>query len=285
MGYLTTFRGLFGNVLEVFHNGKGLQPKDLLHALQSTIEERKKVLLDGVFVPNHFTVHLSRKDMAEIQPLLRSLIDQLTVKVGEWIAQKGYATLSGTIHVAVIESAEMAEDDVYIEAVMQERTAPNVRPGGNAPAVSSAAPVPASVPTTPTRPEPRSGGDRKTVIIADRKTVVMDKPLGKLVVVGGKEDGRSFTLKYGENTIGRGPGAQILLEDEPPFVSRVHCAFTTTPDKVVVNDLNSTNGILVNGKKTKEAVLSNHDTIQVGSYTLHFVAASETGALATMSAR
>lgn len=295
MGYLTTFRGLFGNVLEVFHSAKGLQPKDLLQALQGTIEDRKKVLLDGVFVPNHFTVHLSRKDMAEIRPLLRSLIDQLTVKVSEWIAQKGYATLSGTIHVDVVESAEMAEDEVYIEAAMLEREALGSRRGPVIPAVSAAAPVPGLQPRQdapparldiqPRSPVPPASPERKTVVLADRRTVLMDRPVGQLKVVGGKHAGQTFTLKPGETIIGRGPEAQLILQEEPPFVSRAHCSLRAAPGQVEVADLNSTNGVLVNGKKVKEARLQHLDTLQIGSYTLQFLAALEGAELQTAAAR
>jgi adenylate cyclase len=109
----------------------------------------------------------------------------------------------------------------------------------------------------------------------------MDRPVGKLIVVGGKEDGRTFVLTYGETTVGRGPEARILLDDEPPFVSRVHCVFRATASGVTVTDLDSTNGILVNGKKTKDAVLGNHDAVQIGSFTLHFVAAGDAATLAT----
>lgn len=281
MGYLTTFRALFGNVLEVFHTGKGLQPKDLLHALQNTIEDRKKVLLDGVFVPNHFTVHLSRKDMAEIRPLLRSLIDQLTVKVGEWIAQKGYATLSGTIHVEVVESAEMAEDEVYIEASMQERPHAGVRVAPAAPSVSASAPVPPVTHLPQVAPSP----ERKTVVLADRQTVLMDRPVGELKIVAGKDVGRAFTLKLGETTIGRGPAAQIVLQEEPPFVSRLHCSLRAAPGQVEVTDLNSTNGLLVNGKKVKEAILRHLDTLQIGSFVLQFTAAPEGPELQAAAAR
>ncbi len=287
MGYLTTFRGLFGNVLEVFHTGKGLQPRDLLHALQNTIEDRKKILLDGVFVPNHFTVYLSRKDMAEVQPLLRSLIDQLTVKVGEWIAHKGYATLSGTIRVDVKESAELTEDDVYIEAVMQERPMAGGRAEATTPTVTAATQVPAPRPEPASAKSPFTGrpvnghegtrpeGDRKTVILTDRRTIVMDRPVGQLRIVSGKDAGRSFTLKPGDTTIGRGREAQIVLQEEPPFVSRLHCTVRAVPGEIEVTDHDSTNGVIVNGKRVKQAVLRHLDTMQVGSFALQFVAAEE----------
>jgi hypothetical protein len=274
MGYLTTFRGLFGSVLEAFHSAKGLQPKDLLQALQATVEERKKLLLDGVFVPNRFTVHISRKDMAELRPLVTPLIEQLSLKVGDWIAHKGYATLSGSLRIEVVESAELAEDEVYIEAVMEERSARSGCPGAAA-AASAAAPTPGPARPLPAGADPAgpTGRDRRTVVIPDRRTVVMNRPMGQLRIMAGRRAGQSFTLSPGETTLGRGPGAQLVLEDDPPYVSRTHCVIRATSERVTITDLDSTNGLAVNGGRVREATLQHLDVVHVGSYQLQFLAA------------
>jgi pSer/pThr/pTyr-binding forkhead associated (FHA) protein len=263
---------LFGNVVQAFHVTTGIQPKDLLRALQSTIEDRKKVLLDAVFVPNLFTIHLSRKDMAEIRPLLRALVDQLTVRVSEWIAQKGYATVSGSVQVEVIESPEMAEDEAYIEAVMQEPLLAGPRPPFEAPTVTAEVPVPAARPHS----DGGLGPQRKTVLAPDgRRTVLMDRPVGHLRIVSGNDAGRSLPLKMGEATLGRDPAANILLQDDPPYVSRYHCALRVKPDRLEVADLQSTNGILIRGQRVKDAVLRHLETFQVGSFVLQFVATQD----------
>jgi hypothetical protein len=154
---------------------------------------------------------------------------------------------------------------------MQDRPAAGGRPAPAAPAMAAAAPVPAAPPAA----EPAAGPERKTMILADRRTVLMDRPVGLLKILSGKDAGRTFPLKPGETTLGRSTAAQIVLPDESFFVSRLHCALRATPDRVQVADLSSTNGLLVNGKKVKEAVLQHLDTFQIGAFVLQFLSASQ----------
>lgn len=64
-------------------------------------------------------------------------------------------------------------------------------------------------------------------------------------------------------TIGRTVQADFMLE--APMVSRLHCRLTAgASDQLVVEDLDSTNGTLVNGKRVQRAVLREGDTLGVG---------------------
>jgi pSer/pThr/pTyr-binding forkhead associated (FHA) protein len=64
-------------------------------------------------------------------------------------------------------------------------------------------------------------------------------------------------------TIGRTPIADFTIDEA--LVSRVHCRLTTdVSDQLIVEDLESTNGILVNGKRVDRAVLREGDVLTVG---------------------
>jgi len=63
-------------------------------------------------------------------------------------------------------------------------------------------------------------------------------------------------------TIGRSPGAEFIVE--AALVSRLHCQLSATADSLKVNDLDSTNGTFVNGKRVKAAELRDGDTLAVG---------------------
>ena len=64
-------------------------------------------------------------------------------------------------------------------------------------------------------------------------------------------------------TVGRTARADFILD--AALVSRLHCRLTAdASDQLVVEDLNSTNGTLVNGKKVQRAVLREGDTLTVG---------------------
>src|SRR4029079_401214 len=66
--------------------------------------------------------------------------------------------------------------------------------------------------------------------------------------------------------VGRGPKVAVRLNDEG--VSREHCAFVRDGDKMVVEDLGSTNGTFCNGIKVDRRELSDGDKIMVGSTTI-----------------
>ena len=64
-------------------------------------------------------------------------------------------------------------------------------------------------------------------------------------------------------TIGRTARADFILD--AALVSRLHCRLTAdASDQLVVEDLDSTNATLVNGKHVQRAVLRDGDTLTVG---------------------
>ena len=72
--------------------------------------------------------------------------------------------------------------------------------------------------------------------------------------------------------VGRGNDADLRVND--PGVSRRHAEFRVTEDaagpRVSVHDLGSTNGVLVNGRKVEQAVLTDGAVIRLGNTTLTF---------------
>ena len=64
-------------------------------------------------------------------------------------------------------------------------------------------------------------------------------------------------------TIGRTARADFIVTGA--LISRVHCRVTAdASDQLVVEDLESTNGTLVNGSPIQRAVLRDGDTLTVG---------------------
>lgn len=76
--------------------------------------------------------------------------------------------------------------------------------------------------------------------------------------------GRRFALPEGELIVGRDSTCEIRLDD--PSVSRRHALLTVRGVTVNVEDLQSTNGILINGRRpTGRVLLASGDRIQLGS--------------------
>jgi pSer/pThr/pTyr-binding forkhead associated (FHA) protein len=66
--------------------------------------------------------------------------------------------------------------------------------------------------------------------------------------------------------VGRHTDADLRLP--LPDVSRRHCRFVFAAGRWQVFDLNSLNGIYVNGERVGQAVLQHHDIVRIGSYSL-----------------
>jgi pSer/pThr/pTyr-binding forkhead associated (FHA) protein len=89
----------------------------------------------------------------------------------------------------------------------------------------------------------------------------------QLVVVRGKPEGKVIPLVGSNFKIGRGETCHLRPNSEQ--VSREHAEFTISGDSVVVRDLGSRNGTLVNGKAltTEVCKLKDRDLVQVGPLT------------------
>jgi pSer/pThr/pTyr-binding forkhead associated (FHA) protein len=79
-----------------------------------------------------------------------------------------------------------------------------------------------------------------------------------------EDAGLTFRLLPGTlKTMGRAPRADFVVD--AALVSRVHCRFTLkTDNELELEDLGSTNGTFLNGKKVTKAVLSSGDKLAVG---------------------
>ena len=84
----------------------------------------------------------------------------------------------------------------------------------------------------------------------------------------GETEGKLFRLTDGSmKTIGRATRADFIVD--APLVSRVHCRLTADKSgQLIVEDLASTNGTRVNGKRVTRAVAKTGDEIGVGKVTL-----------------
>jgi pSer/pThr/pTyr-binding forkhead associated (FHA) protein len=78
------------------------------------------------------------------------------------------------------------------------------------------------------------------------------------------EAGLMFRLLPGAlKTMGRAPRADFVVD--AALVSRVHCRFTVDAgDRLELEDLGSTNGTFVNGRKIAKAVLGDGDKLTIG---------------------
>lgn len=79
---------------------------------------------------------------------------------------------------------------------------------------------------------------------------------------------REYPLKGERTTVGRKPHNDIHLED--PTVSGEHAAFLNLQN-FYVEDLGSTNGVILNGKRVTKRQLTNGDIVRIGRHEFKFV--------------
>lgn len=90
----------------------------------------------------------------------------------------------------------------------------------------------------------------------------------RLAIYKGAKLDLSFPLAETASTIGRDAGNAIQLPD--PEVSKRHAVVRATGDTWAIEDLDSTNGIIVNKAKVKHARLKEGDKIRIGPFELIF---------------
>lgn len=93
---------------------------------------------------------------------------------------------------------------------------------------------------------------------------------GRLLIRNGGFEGMVYELCAEETLIGRNPTTDITLLDEG--ISREHALilWDEASDEFSIEDLQSTNGTKVNGKRVRSATLIEGDEIQVGHTRFQF---------------
>lgn len=95
-----------------------------------------------------------------------------------------------------------------------------------------------------------------------------------LKFIAGKYEGGLFPLNEGKETvIGRGGELDITLVED--MVSRKHAKIAVEADKIVIQDLGSTNGTFVNGEKIRRARLKEGDRVLIGTSIMRVVSTAD----------
>jgi pSer/pThr/pTyr-binding forkhead associated (FHA) protein len=92
-----------------------------------------------------------------------------------------------------------------------------------------------------------------------------------LVICEGAFEGTRYELCAEETIIGRNPTTDITLLDES--ISREHAIVSVdeATGEYILEDLQSTNGSKVNGKRVRSSPLSHGDEIEIGHTKFRFV--------------
>ncbi len=222
-----------------------VHPVEILNAMQREAEAHKAILAGGrTLVPNRYVIDLSPYDHSRLAPYAAALAQELAQSQAEFIGEQGW-TVYGDV-IVEIERGEGLDTGMF-------RVTAEVYTGGDvAPQPAYEAPSPYQQYDQPQYPGPGGpvpGGPGRTVRL----------------VAG---DGRSYPLSIGSTVIGRGDQANLRLPDVG--ISRRHARLDFDGAQVVLTDLGSTNGTMVNGQRVSAVALNPGDMIQLGTTTLTF---------------
>jgi pSer/pThr/pTyr-binding forkhead associated (FHA) protein len=103
----------------------------------------------------------------------------------------------------------------------------------------------------------------------------------KLKVLSGKNVGKTYTLSNSETIIGRASDCDVQIPSEN--ISKQHAKIVIDPQKVVLADLNSTNGSFVNGVQVEISVIESGDKISLYDTVLQFSKDKTNFSLATQN--
>ncbi|WP_109004607.1 FhaA domain-containing protein [Streptomyces rishiriensis] len=261
-----------------------VQPVEIAGALQRECDNNATIWnRDRTVVPNDFIVELSTPDYERLSPYSGQLGDELAGMVRDYAKQQRY-TFMGPIKVH-LEKADDLDTGLYrvrsrtlASSSSQADDAPAAgrpRPGGPGGAAYPGAGG-AAAPPMPSAPPPGAPGARPgsygypPAAGAQRPGASGAGPAGA-PQPGSRTrhwieiNGTRHQISRATLVLGRSTEADVRIDD--PGVSRRHCEIRTGSPSTI-QDLGSTNGIVVDGQHTTRATLRDGSRIVVGSTTI-----------------
>jgi general secretion pathway protein A len=96
------------------------------------------------------------------------------------------------------------------------------------------------------------------------------RPLAKMVLSTEGKAVAELHLVPGRKVVGRTPDNDLQIDSK--FISRHHCQIVTGSDGItVIEDLNSTNGIVIRGKRVRRHTLRDGDVVSLGQHDILYV--------------
>jgi hypothetical protein len=238
------FEGVFGRAFRT-----NVQPVELARKLAKEMDEHRVVSVSRVYVPNEYTVYLSSGDREQFEGYENSLQSELEEYLGEHARRESYALLTPPrVGLETDEDLALGEFGIATRMVQPRHGARSDEPEEQ---VESGAtmiykhPVPDAAEAAP----PEEPG--------------LEREVGVL-----SWDGQRLRVDKRRVVLGRSRECDIQIEDAN--VSRRHAELRQEGTSFWIVDLDSTNGIEVNGRRVQRAKLDPGDTFTVGSTEVTF---------------
>jgi hypothetical protein len=238
------FEGVFGRAFRTH-----VQPVELARKLVKEMDDHRMISVSRVYVPNEYTVYLAPGDREQFASYEEALKGELQEYLGEHARKEGYDLLSTPV--VVLESDEdLAVGEFGIATRMVQDT-------------------PEAAPAEAPSPQPEHGATMiyKPAQPATEAASLDELGLSRELVSLTANDTR-YEIDKRRTVIGRSKECDIHIVD--PNISRRHAELRQEGTAYWLVDLDSTNGIIVNGRRLKRAKLESGDKVTLGSTELVF---------------
>jgi FHA domain-containing protein len=237
------FEGVFGRAFRT-----NVQPVELARKLAKEMDDHRTVSVSRVYVPNEYTVYLSSADRAQFEGYELSLQSELEEYVGEHAKREDYALLTPPrVLLETDDDLEVGEFGIATRMVQPRRA---TRTGGEPAEQIEPGATMIYKPKAPLAPDaaPESELEREVAVLT--------------------WNGQTMRVDKRRVLLGRSRECDIQVED--PNVSRRHAELRQEGSAYWIVDLESTNGIEVNGRHVQRAKLDSGDIVTVGSTDITF---------------
>lgn len=231
--------GTFGRTFKA-----SVQPVELAHKLAKEMGDNKTVSVSRVYVPNVYEVYLAPQDYQNFNTFEAELTRELSAYLSAHAQREGWTLISPPV-------IELYSDDALHlgEFGIATRT--------------EAGQAPVSGP--PVQPP----GFSQTVVMPPQQASRVSPAPPPARTVGALILGTDIHEMTGEiTTIGRSRRCEVVLSD--PNTSRQHAEVRRQGDVYTMVDLGSTNGVFLNGRQVRTAILQEGDVIELGATRLRF---------------
>ena len=236
--------GVFGRAFRT-----NVQPVELARRLSKEMDDHKTVSVSRVYVPNEYTVYLSVSDREQFADYQGSLIAELEEYLTEHAKRESYAVLTPP-KVLLETDDDLAVGEFGIATRMVQPKLGKHAPVADEPEeeVESGATMIYKPIQQPTEAAAVAGLEREIAVLS--------------------WDGQVKRVESLRVVLGRSRECDIQIEDSN--VSRRHAELRQEGTAYWIVDLDSTNGIEVNGRSVKRAKLEPGDSFTVGETVVTF---------------
>lgn len=216
-----------------------IHPLEIARRLAREMQAGRRISVKRVYVPNCFTVTLSPRDAAPLQAIASEVVREITDFLEDQAKTREFY-LPGPIEVHIRQDEDVPEGEIRAEAefVTAPDTTRELSPG--------------EAPLSDEGPPQSHPAETARALLTGRSGFVR---------------GRVLHLESDSISLGRTEENDLPIPD--PQVSRAHAVFEWTGQTYRLRDLESRNGVKVNGQRIHDPhELKNGDVIEVGTSTM-----------------